>query len=196
MKMKEVQILQITPAAGFNGVFSTEEATVFTRPIACWALVRRTLVLNETDWEHLDDMDANVAETVAYERGKPLEITRVEGLTSNMGRELEMCESDEYFLGYIGPGENPLDFQEKARDLIDSFIEAENDEQEFDTDAEEIADGLPQALSHLSVQIQERLRKGDIPRRWEQGGWLEFMRRFGDLSGGYPSSKKEASSSS
>lgn len=185
MKITEINIIQITPTNGFNCVYANDDATVFTRPLACWALVHRAIILKEEEWDHFDEMDLPVPEMLPFERGNPIEFNRVEGLTTSDGHELELCENNDYFLGYIGPGENPLDFQQKARDLIDSFIEEEEEDlSEEDEDTDHITDSLPQALSHLSVQVQERLRKGNFPTRWEQGGWLEFMRRFGDLSGG------------
>lgn len=196
MQLKEYSILQITPSAGFSAVYAEDDATVYSHPLACWALVRRVVNLDDDDWDRLDELNLPVREILSSQKGEPLEITRVEGLASKSGRELELCENDAYFLGYIGPGENPLTFQDKARDLIDEFEEGddeEEDEDDLDMDEEDeeskeeleqMTDSLPQALSHLSVQVQERLRKGEIPRKWEQGGWLEFMRRFGDLSGG------------
>ena len=196
MKLKEFTIVQISPANGFNAVFAADDATLYTRPLACWALIRRTIILDKTEWGKLDEMDLPLPDNISPSRGEPMQITRVEGMTSDGGRELGPCENDEYFLGYIGPGENPLDFQERARDLIDSMMaegeegedgEGMEDEEEGPMNPEEFArltDSLPQALSHLSVQVQERIRKGNVPPRWEQGGWLEFMRRFGDLSGG------------
>jgi hypothetical protein len=192
MKVKDVSILQISPATGFNAVFADDDATVYTRPVACWTLVKRTLVLNESDWgEILDDLSD--PEKKELENPNPIPITRVEGMVSHGGHELEPCEDDDYFLGYIGPGENPLDFQEKARELIDSFIDEDEDSEddgEFEEDLineenlRQMTDTLPLTLSHLSVTIQEQIRKGKVPRKWEQGGWLEFMKRFGDLSGG------------
>ena len=194
MQLKEYTILQITPAAGFSAVYAEDDATVYSHPLACWALIRRVLILDDDDWDRLDDLNLPVRDVLPAQKGEPLQITRVEGLASRSGRELELCENDEYFLGYIGPGENPLTFQDKARDLIDSFEEEDEEEDEEDEDEdededeedefEEMTDSLPQALSHLSVQVQERLRTGNAPIKWEQGGWLEFMRRFGDLSGG------------
>ena len=79
--------------------------------------------------------------------------------------------------------------------MIDTFIdedEEDDDDDEQDEEEEEagdnelsrMTDSLPQTLSHLSVTVQDRIRKGNVPRKWEQGGWLEFMKRFGDLSGG------------
>ena len=184
MKIKEFSILQITPAGGFSAVFANDDATVYSRPLACWALIRRSIELSESDWDRLDDLDLPLTEVSPPRHGEPLTVTRVEGMSSEGGREISSCENDEYFLGYAGPNENPLDFQDRARELIDSFIdEDEENEEENEEDTEDI-ERLPQALSHLSVQIQERIRKGKVPRRWEQGGWLEFMRRFGDLSGG------------
>jgi hypothetical protein len=187
MKTKEFNISQITPANGFNAVFANDDATVFTRPIACWALSRRMVLLDEDDWEHLEKIDLDIPPQTEGERGKPIEINRVEGMVCNGTRELVPCESEDYFLGYIGPGEHPLDFQEKARDLIDSFGDDEDDVEDLDLDDESdesLTDSLPQALSHLSVQVQESIRLGKMPTKWEQGGWLEFMKRFGDLSGG------------
>jgi len=46
----------------------------------------------------------------------------------NQSHELASCESEDFFLGYIGPGENPLDFQEQARDLIDALGDEEDDD--------------------------------------------------------------------
>ena len=188
MKTKDFSIIQITPADGFSAVFTNEDATVYTRPVACWALTRRVLVLEDDDWEHLEKMDFNLPAKENLEHGKPIEFTRVEGEVCNRSHELTSCESEDYFLGYIGPGENPLDFQEQARDLIDA-IDDEGDEDESSSgvtseEEELLTDALPQALSHLSVQVQESIRAGKMPLKWEQGGWLEFMRRFGDLSGG------------
>jgi hypothetical protein len=186
MKLAEINTIQITPANGFDAVFANDDATLYTRPLACWGLVHRVVDLKDDEWDHFDDMDLPLPDLLPFERGKPIAFNRVEGMVTSGGRELELCENNEYFLGYIGPGESPLDFQQKARDLIDSFIEDEEDdlEEEEDESLDHMTDSLPQALSHLSVQVQERLRKGTIPPRWEQGGWLEFMRRFGDLSGG------------
>jgi len=195
MQLKDVTILQISPATGFNAVFADDDATVYTRPVACWTLVRRTLVLGDADWEKIDDLDIPVPDTLEVDHENPIPITRVEGMVSNGGRELDPCEDNDYFLGYIGPGENPLDFQDKARELIDTFIdedEEDDDDDEQDEEEEEagdnelsrMTDSLPQTLSHLSVTVQDRIRKGNVPRKWEQGGWLEFMKRFGDLSGG------------
>jgi hypothetical protein len=195
MQLKDVTILQISPATGFNAVFADDDATVYTRPVACWTLVRRTLVLGDADWEKIDDLDIPVSDTLEVDHENPIPITRVEGMVSNGGRELDPCEDNDYFLGYIGPGENPLDFQDKARELIDTFIdedEEDDDDDEQDEEEEEagdnelsrMTDSLPQTLSHLSVTVQDRIRKGNVPRKWEQGGWLEFMKRFGDLSGG------------
>ena len=189
MELKENTILQITPAVGFSAVFANEDATVSTCPLACWALVRRTLVLEENDLKRLEGMRLPALDPANDLKQESVQSTRVEGMVSKEGRTLEMCEDDPLFLGYIGAGENPLSYQDRARELIDSFEEDEDDEEEEDDDEQEaefenMTEGLPQALSHLSVQIQERLRKGDVPARWEQGGWLEFMKRFGDLSGG------------
>jgi hypothetical protein len=197
MQLKDVTIIQISPATGFNAVFADDDATVYTRPVACWTLVRRTLVLGETDWEKVDDLNIPVPDPLEVDHKSPIPITRVEGMVSNGGRELEPCEDNDYFLGYVGPGENPLDFQEKARELIDTFIdeededdvdddddEPEEEEEAGDTELTRMTDSLPQTLSHLSVTVQDRIRKGNVPRKWEQGGWLEFMKRFGDLSGG------------
>lgn len=181
MKLKEFTILQITPAGGFSAVFADEDATVYSRPLACWALIRRTIELEDSDWDKLDELNLPMTDVVSPKHGEPLTITRVEGMTSDSSREINPCENNEYFLGYAGLNENPLDFQDQARELIDSFMDDENEgEEENNEDYER----LPQALSHLSVQVQERIRKGNVPPRWEQGGWLEFMRRFGDLSGG------------
>ena len=194
MHLKEVTILQISPATGFNAVFAEDDATVYTRPIACWTLMKRTIMLDERDWDKVDELDIPIPDSLEVDHGNPIQITRVEGMVRSEGRELEPCEDNDYFLGYSGPGENPLDFQDRARKLIDSFIdEEEDDEEEEEIKAEEhhqnielsrMTDSLPQTLSHLSVTVQERIRKGNVPRKWEQGGWLEFMRRFGDLSGG------------
>jgi hypothetical protein len=189
MKTKEFSIIQISPANGFSAVFANEDATVFTRPVACWALTRRVLLLEEGDWDHLEKMEFNLPAKNELERGKPIEFTRVEGEVCNGSRELEPCESDDYFLGYIGPGENPLDFQERARDLVDVFDDEDDEDDEpfnedIEADDDSLTDGLPQALSHLSVQVQESIREGKMPPKWEQGGWLEFMKHFGDLSGG------------
>jgi TATA-binding protein-associated factor Taf7 len=191
MELKENIILQITPAIGFSAVFANDDATVSTCPLACWALVRRTLVLEENDWKRLEGMRLPAIDLTKDPKQESVQSTRVEGMASKEGRILEMCEDDPLFLGYIGAGENPLSYQDKARELIDSFEEDEEDEDDEEEDEDEqegefenMTEGLPQALSHLSVQIQERLRKGDIPARWEQGGWLEFMKRFGDLAGG------------
>jgi hypothetical protein len=187
MKTKDFSIIQITPADGFSAVFANEDATVYTRPVACWALTRRILLLEDDDWEHLEKMDFNLPAKEELERGKPIEFTRVEGQVCNRSHELASCESEDFFLGYIGPGENPLDFQEQARDLIDALDDDEDDEPSSVDDDEEdemMADSLPQTLSHLSVQVQESIRAGKMPPKWEQGGWLEFMKRFGDLSGG------------
>ncbi len=199
MQLKDMMIVQISPATGFNAVFADDDATVYTRPVACWTLVRRTLVLGDTDWEKIDDLNFPVPETPESDRENPIPITRVEGMVSIGGRGLEPCEDNDNFLGYIGPGENPLDFQEKARELIDSFMDDDEEEDDEDLDDEEdeedaeetsdteltrMTDSLPQTLSHLSVTVQDRIRKGNVPRKWEQGGWLEFMKRFGDLSGG------------
>jgi hypothetical protein len=183
MKIKEYSIIQISPASGFNAVFAGDDGTVYSRPVACWTLSRRVLLLDDGDWDHLEQMDFNLPSSIVVERGKPLEINRVEGMVCDNTRELVAAESDEYFLGYAGPGEDPLDFQDKARDLIDSLAEEEDGEGSADED-EDLTDSLPQALSHLSVQIQESIRHGKVPPKWEQGGWLEFMKRFGDLSGG------------
>jgi hypothetical protein len=144
------------------------------------------LLLDDGDWDHLEQMDFNLPASIVVERGKPLDINRVEGMVCDNTRELVPCESDEYFLGYAGPGEAPLDFQDRARDLIDSLEDEDGDEGEDGEDGEEeaLTDSLPQALSHLSVQVQESIRTGKVPTKWEQGGWLEFMKRFGDLSGG------------
>lgn len=77
--------------------------------------------------------------------------------------------------------------------MINSFVDEEGEEDDGDVEDEEepgdvelsrMTDSLPQTLSHLSVTVQDRIRKGNVPRKWEQGGWLEFMKRFGDLSGG------------
>ncbi len=182
MKLKEFTILQITPAGGFSAVFADEDATVYSRPLACWALIRRTIELEDSDWDKLEELNLPMTDVVSPKHGEPLTVTRVEGMTSDGSREINPCENNEYFLGYTGPNENPLDFQDQARELIDSFMDDENDEGEEENS--EDYDRLPQALSHLSVQVQERIRKGNVPPRWEQGGWLEFMRRFGDLSGG------------
>ncbi len=197
MQLKDVTILQISPATGFNAVFADDDGTVYTRPVACWTLVRRTLVLGDKDWEKIDDLDIPVPDTLEADHENPIPITRVEGMISIGGRELEPCEDNDYFLGYIGPGENPLDFQDKARELIDTFIDEDeedaddaDDEQDEEeeaaggTELSRMTDSLPQTLSHLSVTVQDRIRKGNVPRKWEQGGWLEFMKRFGDLSGG------------
>ena len=190
MRLKDVTILQISPAAGFNAVFAEDDATVFTRPIACWSLVRRTVVLDQYDWSKIDDLNITVPDDVEAGHDNPIQFTRVEGMVSSEGRELEPCEDNDYFLGYVGPGENPLDFQDRARKLIDSFIDEEEDEEgedeelEVDEEVTRMTDSLPQTLSHLSVTVQDRIRKGNVPRRWEQGGWMEFMKRFGDLSGG------------
>ena len=198
MQLKDVTILQISPATGFSAVFADEDATIYTRPVACWTLVRRNLVLSHSDWHKIDDLNIPVPDTLEADRENPIPISRVEGMVSNGGHELEPCEDNDYFLGYIGPGENPLDFQEKARDLIDSFIDDDDEDEDEDDDDEEredieevsdaelsrMTDSLPQTLSHLSVTVQERIRKGNVPRKWEQGGWLEFMKHFGDLSGG------------
>jgi len=187
MKTKNFSIIQITPANGFNAVFANEDATVYTRPVACWALTRRILILEDDDWEHLEKMDFNLPAKEELERGKPVEFTRVEGEVCNKSHELASCESEDFFLGYIGPGEDPLDFQEQARDLIDALEDEEDDDStagDISEEEEMLTDSLPQALSHLSVQVQESIRHGKMPRKWEQGGWLEFMRRFGDLSGG------------
>ena len=187
MKIKEYSIIQISPANGFSAVFAGDDGTVYSRPLACWTLSRRVLLLDDGDWDHLEQMDFNLPSSIVVERGKPLEINRVEGMVCDNTRELVTAESDEYFLGYAGPGEDPLDFQDKARDLIESLEEeADEDEDEDGEDEEDeaLTDSLPQTLSHLSVQVQESIRKGKMPSKWEQGGWLEFMRRFGDLSGG------------
>jgi len=194
MQLKDVTIIQISQATGFNAVFADDDATVYTRPVACWTLVRRMLVLGDADWEKIDDLDIPIPDPIEVDHESPIPITRVEGMVSNGGRELEPCEDNDYFLGYVGPGENPLDFQDKARELIDTFIDDDEDGEEEDVDGEEeeagdselsrMTDSLPQTLSHLSVTVQDRIRKGNVPRKWEQGGWLEFMKRFGDLSGG------------
>ena len=198
MRLKEVSIIQISPATGFNAVFADDDATIFTRPVACWTLVRRTLVLADSDWDKVDDLNIPVPDPLNVDHDSPILLTRVEGMVSGGGKELEPCEDNDYFLGYIGPGENPLDFQEKARDLIDAMIDEEDDDdldsdgdEEGDEDDEDVevelsrmTDSLPQTLSHLSVTVQDRIRKGNVPRKWEQGGWLEFMKRFGELSGG------------
>ncbi len=187
MKIKEYSIIQISPSNGFNAVFAGDDGTVYTRPVACWALTRRVLLLDDGDWDHLEKMDFNLPPSIVVERGKPLDINRVEGMVCDNTRELVPCESDDYFLGYAGPGEDPLDFQDRARDLIDSLEDEENDDENDEGDEDEdeaLTDSLPQALSHLSVQVQESIRLGKVPPKWEQGGWLEFMRRFGDLSGG------------
>jgi hypothetical protein len=181
MKLKEFTILQITPSNGFSAVFANDDATVYLRPLACWALIRRTIELTESDWDKLEELNLPMTDVVSPKQGEPLAITRVEGMSSDEMREIDPCENNEYFLGYAGPNENPLDFQDRARELIDSFMEDEDDETEENNEEYE---RLPQALSHLSVQVQERIRKGNVPPRWEQGGWLEFMRHFGDLSGG------------
>ncbi len=193
MQLKDVTILQISPATGFNAVFAEDDATVYTRPVACWTLIRRTLVLGDGDWKKIDDLNIPVPDEIDADHEDPIPITRVEGMVSSGGHELESCEDNDYFLGYIGPGENPLDFQDKARELIDSFVDEEGEEDDGDVEDEEepgdvelsrMTDSLPQTLSHLSVTVQDRIRKGNVPRKWEQGGWLEFMKRFGDLSGG------------
>jgi len=190
MKIIDSTILQITPAGNFLAVFASEDATIYTRPVACWALIRRTFELNDDDRAHVNEMDLPVSESAIPKPGEPLTFTHVEGLSSGDERELLPCENDRMFLGYAGPSDNLLEFQERARDLVDEIMEEEDDE---DDDGErmkmvetgtEMADNLPQTLSHLSVEVQERIRKGKVPPRWEQGGWLEFMRRFGDLSGG------------
>jgi hypothetical protein len=182
MKLKEFTILQITPSDGFNAVFANDDATVYSRPLACWALIRRTIELTDSDWDKLEELNLPMTDVVSPKRGEPLTITRVEGMSSEGSREISPCENDEYFLGYAGPKENPLDFQDRARELIDSFMDEDGDDKEDENNEE--YERLPQALSHLSVQVQERIRKGTVPQRWEQAGWLEFMRRFGDLSGG------------
>ncbi len=192
MHLKDVTILQISPAMGFNAVFAEDDATVYTRPIACWTLMKRTVMLDDSDWDKIDDLDITIPDTLETDHENPIQVTRVEGMVSSDGRELEPCEDNDYFLGYSGPGENPLDFQDRARKLIDSFMDEEEDddevekevEEEHDTELTRMTDTLPQTLSHLSVTVQERIRKGNVPRKWEQGGWLEFMKRFGDLSGG------------
>lgn len=189
MRMKDVTILQISPANGFSAVFADEDATVYTRPVACWSLVKRILILNDSEWERIERMVD--PQDLEEERQKKIPVTRIEGMVSGGKGELVACEDDDYFLGYIGPGESPFDYQEKARDLIDSFDRDEDDEEDSlgddylsDADITRINDALPQTLSHLSVTIQEQIRKGKVPRKWEEGGWLEFMRHFGDLSGG------------
>jgi len=195
MQLTEVTIMQISPATGFNAVFADDDATIYTRPVACWALVRRTLVLGDSDWDKIDDLNIPVPDRIHADSKNPIPITQVEGMVSNGGRSLESCENNDYFLGYVGPGENPLDFQEHARDLIDAMIDEEEeddiDEDEGETEEENdeaelshMTDSLPQTLSHLSVTVQDRIRKGNVPHKWEQGGWLEFMKRFGELSGG------------
>jgi hypothetical protein len=187
MKIKEYSIMQISPANGFNAVFAGDDGTVYTRPVACWTLTRRVLLLDDGDWDHLEQMDFNLPSSIVVERGKPLEINRVEGMVCDNTRELVTAESDDYFLGYAGPGEDPLDFQDKVRDLIDALGEDEDDgegNEDIDEEEETLTDSLPQALSHLGVQVQESIRRGKVPPKWEQGGWLEFMKRFGDLSGG------------
>lgn len=191
MHLKDVTILQISPATGFNAVFAEDDATVYTRPIACWTLMKRTVMLDDSDWDKIDDLDITIPDTLETNHENPIQVTRVEGMVSSDGRELEPCEDNDYFLGYSGPGENPLDFQDRARKLIDSLLDDEEDdevekevEEEHDTELTRMTDSLPQTLSHLSVTVQERIRKGNVPRKWEQGGWLEFMKHFGDLSGG------------
>ncbi len=193
MHLKDVTILQISPAAGFNAVFAEDDATVYTRPIACWSLVKRTVILDQYDWEKIDDLNITIPDDVEAGHDKPIQFTRVEGMVSSEGRELEPCEDDDYFLGYVGPGENPLDFQDRARKLIDSLIDEESEDdaedeqdgdEDIDSEVSRMTDSLPQTLSHLSVTVQERIRKGNAPRKWEQAGWMEFMKRFGDLSGG------------
>ncbi len=183
MKIKEFSILQITPAGGFNAVFANDDATVYSRPLACWALIRRSIELTDSEWDKLDELNLPMTEVSSPKQGEPLTVTRVEGMSSEGGREINSCENNEYFLGYAGPNENPLDFQDRARELIDSFMEEDDEDEETEENLEDF-ERLPQALSHLSVQVQERIRKGKVPPRWEQGGWLEFMRHFGDLSGG------------
>jgi hypothetical protein len=197
MQLKEVSIIQISPATGFTAVFADDDATIYTRPVACWTLVRRTLVLGDSDWDRIGDLNIPVPDPLTVDHNSSIPLTRVEGMISNGGKELEPCEDNDYFLGYSGPGENPLDFQDKARDLIDAMIDEDEDnvedEDDDETDEEDevvevelsrMTDSLPQTLSHLSVTVQDRIRKGNVPRKWEQGGWLEFMKRFGDLSGG------------
>jgi hypothetical protein len=198
MKVTQFTIQQIVPAEGFRAVFADEDASIRTIPLACWGLTQRTLTLDDSEWSRMTAEDMVLPDVVVFEHGKPIRITRVEGMAHINGHELSPVENSEFFIGYCGPGENPLDFQQEARDLIDALIEEGTEDEtpmnpadeEFsemaasDTTFDRLADNLPQALSHLSVQVQEHLRKGKAPRRWEQGGWLEFMRRFGDLSGG------------
>jgi hypothetical protein len=185
MKTREFNIIQIAPANGYSAVFANDGGTVFTRPIACWVLSRRMVLLDAEDWEHLEKIDLSISSPPGGDRGKPIEVNKVEGMACHSSPDLEPCENDDYFLGYIGPGESPLDFQDKARELIDSLEDDENGSLDEDEDVEEsLTDSLPQTLSHLSVQVQESIRAGTIPSKWEKGGWLEFMKRFGDLSGG------------
>ncbi|HPH97840.1 MAG TPA: hypothetical protein PKW33_16335 [Anaerolineaceae bacterium] len=192
MKLKSFTILQITPAAGFNAVFANEDGTINVVPLACWALVRRVLDVNPDELQEISrSVDIQLPGL-----GEPMEITRVEGMAAMHDTQLISCENEEEFLGYSGPGENPMRYQKAAQDLMLALAvgdDEDDDDDDMDLDedfAEELsalgnmAPSLPQALSHLSVQVQEVIRNGQMPPSWEDGGWLEFMRRFGDLSGG------------
>jgi hypothetical protein len=111
MKLKEFTILQISPSNGFSAVFANDDATVYSRPLACWALIRRTIELTESDWDKLNELNLPMTDVVSPKQGEPLAITRVEGMSSDETREINPCENNEYFLEYAGPNENPLDFQ-------------------------------------------------------------------------------------
>lgn len=88
MQLKDVTILQISPATGFNAVFAEDDATVYTRPVACWTLIRRTLVLGDGDWKKIDDLNIPVPDEIDADHEDPIPITRVEGMVSSGGHEL------------------------------------------------------------------------------------------------------------
>jgi len=89
--IKNLKILQIIPANGYQAVFQDDDHKKYTQSVICWALVEGT------------DVDGNI-------------VQRIEGMSIDFGGEIDFCNdgmgtdyTQSYFRHYLEPGETLFD---------------------------------------------------------------------------------------
>lgn len=86
-------IQQIIPATGWEAVYTDEDGTISTQPVACWALV---------EWKGTGQK------------------TTITGMVADpISDELTYASLSQLFLGFKGPGENLKGWDEVAKDQLD-----------------------------------------------------------------------------